>query len=124
MAHGYLMHSIQSPISNKRNDAMAAMPPDGASFLLEVAQAVKAGHAAGIAVGARITGSDWVEGGLTSTTASRWRAGCATLGLVLRLRLVGRRLDAAENPGRTRVPGPSRARRSKAAPASLPALSA
>lgn len=69
MAHGYLMHSIQSPVSNRREDRYGRDAAGRRSFLIEVAQAVKAAVPANIAVAARITGSDWVDGGLTSDDA-------------------------------------------------------
>ena len=82
MAHGYLMHSIQSPISNKRNDRYGRDAAGRRSFLVEVAQAVKAAMPQHIAVAARITGSDWVEGGLTSTDGIALAGALRDVGLV------------------------------------------
>ncbi|MHB2170189.1 NADH:flavin oxidoreductase/NADH oxidase [Alsobacter sp. R-9] len=62
-AHGYLMHSIQSPLSNHRSDKRGGA--GRVAFLHETAEAVRAAVPSSIAVGARITGSDWVDGGLT-----------------------------------------------------------
>ncbi|WP_293853385.1 NADH:flavin oxidoreductase/NADH oxidase [uncultured Alsobacter sp.] len=65
MAHGYLMHSFQSPLSNKRTDARGGTAAKRLSTLVDLAQAVRKAVPKRVAVGARITGSDWVDGGLT-----------------------------------------------------------
>jgi 2,4-dienoyl-CoA reductase-like NADH-dependent reductase (Old Yellow Enzyme family) len=69
MAHGYLIHSFMSPISNKRNDAYGGPRDARFRFPLDVAKAVREVVPAGIALGARITGSDWTEGGLDGDDA-------------------------------------------------------
>jgi NADPH2 dehydrogenase len=65
MAHGYLLHSFISPISNRRKDEYGGSLEQRMRFPLEVATIVREAVPAGIPVGARITGQDWVEGGLT-----------------------------------------------------------
>jgi len=69
MAHGYLLHSFMSPISNKRTDRYGGSPEARLRFPLEVAAATRATVPRGTAFGARITGSDWAEGGLTPDDA-------------------------------------------------------
>jgi NADPH2 dehydrogenase len=69
MAHGYLIHSFLSPISNKRNDVFGGPLENRMRFPLEVAHAVRAVVPRRIALGARITGSDWMDGGLTPADA-------------------------------------------------------
>jgi NADPH2 dehydrogenase len=69
MAHGYLMHSFVSPISNKRTDGYGGSREARMRFPLEIARAVRAVVPKGTPLGARITGSDWVEGGLTPDDA-------------------------------------------------------
>jgi NADPH2 dehydrogenase len=64
MAHGYLLHSFVSPLSNKRNDEYGGDLAGRMQFPLEVAKAVRAEVPKATPVGARITGTDWVEGGL------------------------------------------------------------
>jgi NADPH2 dehydrogenase len=64
MAHGYLLHSFVSPLSNQRTDDYGGTPQGRMRFPLEVAQAVRAVVPKSTPVGARITGTDWVEGGL------------------------------------------------------------
>jgi NADPH2 dehydrogenase len=65
MAHGYLLHSFISPLSNKRNDAYGGTLEGRMRFPLQVARAVRAVVPKGTPLGARITGSDWTDGGLT-----------------------------------------------------------
>jgi NADPH2 dehydrogenase len=69
MAHGYLLHSFVSPLSNRRNDEYGGTLEGRMRFPLEVARTVRAAVPKGIPVGARITGTDWVEGGLTGNDA-------------------------------------------------------
>jgi NADPH2 dehydrogenase len=69
VAHGYLLHSFMSPVSNKRSDAYGGPLAARMRFPLEVAQAVRAAVPKGIPLGARLTGSDWVDGGLTPDDA-------------------------------------------------------
>jgi 2,4-dienoyl-CoA reductase-like NADH-dependent reductase (Old Yellow Enzyme family) len=68
-AHGYLIHSFLSPISNKRSDRYGGSLTARMRYPLEVAQAVRAVIPRGVPLGARITGNDWVEGGLTPDDA-------------------------------------------------------
>ncbi|MBM3607662.1 MAG: oxidoreductase, partial [Alphaproteobacteria bacterium] len=63
-AHGYLIHQFHSPISNKRNDAWGGDEKRRLAFPLAVAEAVRAAVASHIALGARITSTDFLEGGL------------------------------------------------------------
>jgi NADPH2 dehydrogenase len=64
MAHGYLMHSFMSPLSNTRNDEFGGPREARMRYPLDVARAVRAVVPRGTALGARITGSDWMDGGL------------------------------------------------------------
>jgi NADPH2 dehydrogenase len=64
-AHGYLLHSFVSPISNKRTDEYGGSMENRMRFPLEVAKALRAVVPRGTPLGARITGSDWMDGGLT-----------------------------------------------------------
>ena len=69
MAHGYLAHSFISPIANKRTDQYGGSLENRMRFPLDVTRAVRAVLPAGMPLGARITGSDWMEGGLTAADA-------------------------------------------------------
>ncbi len=69
MAHGYLAHSFMSPISNRRTDQYGGSAENRMRFPREIADAVRAAVPPTVALGARITGSDWLDGGLTATDA-------------------------------------------------------
>jgi len=69
LAHGYPLHSFLSPISNKRTDAYGGSFENRLRFPLTVVQAVRAVLAPGIPLGARITGSDWLDEGITPDDA-------------------------------------------------------
>lgn len=64
-AHGYLLHQFLSPLSNHRSDAYGGSAEKRMRFPLRVFEAVKSACSDEVAVGARITGSDWMEGGIT-----------------------------------------------------------
>jgi 2,4-dienoyl-CoA reductase-like NADH-dependent reductase (Old Yellow Enzyme family) len=68
-AHGYLLHSFVSPLANKRNDEWGGALAGRMRFALEVTRAARAVVPRGTPLGARITGSDWLEGGLTADDA-------------------------------------------------------
>lgn len=68
-AHGYLLHSFLSPISNRRTDAYGGSIEGRLRFPLEVARAVRSVMPKDMPLGARVTGSDWVEGGITPDDA-------------------------------------------------------
>jgi len=68
-AHGYLGHTFLSPLSNTRTDAYGGSFENRMRFLRETAQAVRAIVPKEIALGARITGSDWLDGGITPDEA-------------------------------------------------------
>ena len=69
MAHGYLLHGFMSPISNKRTDQYGGSLENRLRFPLSVARAVRAVVPKTLPLGARITGSDWRDGGLTPDDA-------------------------------------------------------
>ena len=64
-AHGYLLHEFMSPLSNTRSDAYGGSVENRRRFPLEVVEAMRAAWPAEKPLGLRITGSDWIEGGLT-----------------------------------------------------------
>jgi NADPH2 dehydrogenase len=69
MAHGYLAHGFMSPISNMRTDQYGGSFENRMRFPRSIARAVRAIVPKGLPLGARITGSDWREGGLTPDDA-------------------------------------------------------
>ena len=65
MTHGYLVHQFFSPVSNKRQDAWGGTPEKRMKLALDLMQAVRTAVPVSVAVGVRIAGSDWMEGGVT-----------------------------------------------------------
>jgi 2,4-dienoyl-CoA reductase-like NADH-dependent reductase (Old Yellow Enzyme family) len=68
-AHGYLAHSFLSPVSNHRTDQYGGSLENRMRFGREIARAVREVVPKSIALGARITGSDWRDDGLTANDA-------------------------------------------------------
>lgn len=68
-AHGYLLHQFLSPLSNQRSDGYGGPLPNRMRLLIEVFDAVREAVSPSIAVGVRISATDWVAGGwdLTQT---------------------------------------------------------
>jgi 2,4-dienoyl-CoA reductase-like NADH-dependent reductase (Old Yellow Enzyme family) len=62
-AHGYLLHQFLSPLSNQRDDAYGGSLENRLRLLLRVFDAVKAVVPDTMALGVRISATDWVEGG-------------------------------------------------------------
>jgi 2,4-dienoyl-CoA reductase-like NADH-dependent reductase (Old Yellow Enzyme family) len=62
-AHGYLLHQFLSPLSNDRTDAYGGTLENRLRLPLQVFDAVRAAVPDSMAVGVRLSASDWVEGG-------------------------------------------------------------
>ena len=62
-AHGYLMHSFYSPISNQRTDDYGGRFDNRIRFLMETVRAVQGVWPGSLPLTVRISGTDWVEGG-------------------------------------------------------------
>ena len=80
-AHGYLMHEFLSPLANQRTDAYGGSLENRMRFPLAVARALRGALPARMALGARITGTDWVEGGWTVADAAVFAGELRKLGL-------------------------------------------
>ena len=65
MAHGYLIHQFLSPLSNRRQDRHGGPFNGRARLALEVAEAVRGEWPERLPLLARISATDWVEGGWT-----------------------------------------------------------
>lgn len=97
MAHGYLLHEFLSPLSNQRTDEYGGSLEARAQFPLMVANAVREAFPAHLPIFARISATDWVEGGWDlpqSIQLARWlkAAGidlvdCSSGGVVPRVRI-------------------------------------
>ncbi|MFM7024508.1 MAG: NADH:flavin oxidoreductase/NADH oxidase [Limnohabitans sp.] len=62
-AHGYLLHEFLSPLSNQRGDAYGGSFENRIRLVMEVFAAVR--EVFDGALGIRLSGTDWVEGGWT-----------------------------------------------------------
>jgi 2,4-dienoyl-CoA reductase-like NADH-dependent reductase (Old Yellow Enzyme family) len=62
-AHGYLLHEFLSPIANQRTDEYGGSLQNRMRFPLEVFDAVRTAFPADKPVWARVSATDWVEGG-------------------------------------------------------------
>ncbi|MGH1423271.1 MAG: NADH:flavin oxidoreductase/NADH oxidase [Pseudooceanicola sp.] len=63
MAHGYLLQSFLSPIANKRTDDYGGSLENRMRFPVEVAKAVRAALPNDVPLLARISATDWIDGG-------------------------------------------------------------
>ncbi|MEM8812037.1 MAG: FAD-dependent monooxygenase [Pseudomonadota bacterium] len=80
-AHGYLLASFLSPLTNRRQDEYGGSVENRLRFPLEVFEAVRAAWPAERPMSVRISATDWKEGGLSEpdlfSIASAFRdAGC------------------------------------------------
>lgn len=64
-AHGYLIHSFLSPLSNRRSDDYGGCYANRVRFLVETARAVRTVWPDHLPLGVRISATEWVEGGWT-----------------------------------------------------------
>lgn len=62
-AHGYLLHQFLSPLSNQREDEYGGSLENRLRFPLEVFHAVRSAVPDSVAVGVRLSATDWVDGG-------------------------------------------------------------
>jgi len=62
-AHGYLLHSFLSPLSNTRTDLYGGSFENRIRFVIEVVQAVRAAWDSRKPLAIRLSCTDWVDGG-------------------------------------------------------------
>jgi len=62
-AHGYLLHSFYSPLSNRRTDEYGGSFENRIRFLLETIRAIRPVWPERLPLTTRISGTDWLEGG-------------------------------------------------------------
>ncbi|WP_194724650.1 bifunctional salicylyl-CoA 5-hydroxylase/oxidoreductase [Noviherbaspirillum malthae] len=68
-AHGYLLSSFISPLTNKRTDGYGGALANRCRFPLEVFAAIRAAWPEDRPISVRISAHDWVEGGITPADA-------------------------------------------------------
>jgi anthraniloyl-CoA monooxygenase len=71
MAHGYLLASFLSPLTNLRTDAYGGPLDLRVRYPLEVFDAVRAAWPAGKPISVKISATDWAPGGTTADDAVR-----------------------------------------------------
>lgn len=84
-AHGYLLHSMLSPVSNHRNDGYGGDLRGRATMLMEVIDAVRSDWPAELPLFVRLSCTDWMAGGLTledTLTLVGWLRGRGDVDLV------------------------------------------
>lgn len=64
-AHGYLLHQFFSPVTNQRKDSYGGSPEARMRFPLEVFEAVRDVWPSDRPLGLRISGSDWLDDGVS-----------------------------------------------------------
>ena len=64
-AHGYLIHEFISPISNQREDEFGGSLANRLKFPLDIFDEVREAVPTNIALGLRLTGTDWHKNGLS-----------------------------------------------------------
>jgi 2,4-dienoyl-CoA reductase-like NADH-dependent reductase (Old Yellow Enzyme family) len=82
-AHGYLLHQFLSPLSNRRKDAYGGSFENRTRLLREVVSAVRAEWPERLPVIARISATDWVDGGWDVAQSVELARGLAPLGVDL-----------------------------------------
>jgi len=80
LAHGYLLHEFLSPRTNRRTDAYGGSPENRRRLVTEIITAIREA-APRLVVGARITGEDFLDGGLHTEDAARLAGALARSGL-------------------------------------------
>ena len=68
-AHGYLLASFLSPLTNRRTDEYGGSLDNRARYPLEVFEAVRAAWPANKPMSVRISATDWAEGGFSPSDA-------------------------------------------------------
>ncbi|MEO7643208.1 MAG: bifunctional salicylyl-CoA 5-hydroxylase/oxidoreductase, partial [Ramlibacter sp.] len=68
-AHGYLLSSFISPLTNQRTDDYGGSLEDRLRYPLEVFRAMRAAWPQQLPISVRISAHDWVEGGITPDDA-------------------------------------------------------
>jgi 2,4-dienoyl-CoA reductase-like NADH-dependent reductase (Old Yellow Enzyme family) len=68
-AHGYLIHEFLSPLANRRTDHWGGNLENRMRLARAIARAVRAALPASMAVGARLSCTDWLDGGFNPDEA-------------------------------------------------------
>jgi anthraniloyl-CoA monooxygenase len=102
MAHGYLLASFLSPLSNFRSDEYGGEVQDRLRFPLEVLDAVRAAWPAQKPISVRVSATDWAPGGLPIEDAVQIARAMKAHGADI-IDVSGGGTVPASNPERTRM---------------------
>jgi 2,4-dienoyl-CoA reductase-like NADH-dependent reductase (Old Yellow Enzyme family) len=80
-AHGYLLHSFLSPLTNRRMDGYGGGFEGRCRFLLEVVEAIRRVWPDQLPLFVRLSATDWLEGGWTIEDTVRLAGILAALGV-------------------------------------------
>ena len=69
-AHGYLIGQFLSPATNLRDDSYGGPLENRTRFLVEILEAIRSEVGVGFPVGVRLSGTDFIEGGIDPTEAA------------------------------------------------------
>lgn len=69
-AHGYLIGQFLSPATNLRDDEYGGSLENRTRFVVEILRAIRSEVGAGFPVGVRLSGTDFIEGGIDAAEAS------------------------------------------------------
>ncbi|MFT7836176.1 NADH:flavin oxidoreductase/NADH oxidase [Saccharothrix sp. BKS2] len=97
-AHGYLLHEFLSPLSNSRTDAYGGSLENRTRLTREVTAAVREAVGDDVPVFARISATDWVEGGWSAEDSVVLARDLAELGVDLVDVSTGGNVPAADIP--------------------------
>ncbi|MFD7655293.1 NADH:flavin oxidoreductase/NADH oxidase [Actinosynnema sp. NPDC059797] len=97
-AHGYLLHEFLSPLSNHRTDAYGGSLENRTRLTREVTAAVREAVGEDVPVFARISATDWVEGGWSAEDSVVLARDLAELGVDLVDVSTGGNVPAADIP--------------------------
>jgi 2,4-dienoyl-CoA reductase-like NADH-dependent reductase (Old Yellow Enzyme family) len=64
-AHGYLLHSFLSPLSNRRTDSYGGNFDNRVRLLVEIVRDVRSAWPESLPLAVRVSATDWVDGGWT-----------------------------------------------------------
>ena len=118
-AHGYLVHEFLSPLSNRREDGYGGGFEQRIRLALDVTRAVRAEWPDRLPLLARLSCTDWVDGGWTLEESVELARRLAAEGVDLVDCSSGGLVPYAAHRGGARVPGPVRPadpRRGRACP--------
>ena len=80
-AHGYLLHEFLSPISNHRTDAWGGSLDNRMRLIVAIAHALRAALPSTMTIGARLSATEWVEGGFNPDEAVKVAAALKSEGV-------------------------------------------